>query len=152
MALTRRLAAAGRSRLRKTLRERLQRHRADEACSGCHDKIDPLGFALESFDAIGRIRDLDEAGARIDDAARTRDGHAFAGLSGLRSYLQGREPEFYNIFARKLIGYSLGRSVMPSDKLLIAEIQQKLLSGDGTFSSAVTAVVQSRQFGYRRND
>jgi len=136
----------------KTLRERLERHRADQACSVCHDKIDPLGFALESFDAIGRLRSVDESGAEIDNSAQTKDGKRFAGIAGLRTYLRGRDGEFLALFSRKLVGYALGRAVLPTDKLLINQMQQTLLSGDATFASAVTTLVQSRQFNERRND
>lgn len=136
----------------QTLRERLERHRADQACSGCHDKIDPLGFALESFDAIGRYRTSDETGGAIDDSAQTKDGKKFSGLAGLRSYLQDREREFLFLFSRKLLGYALGRTALPSDKPLLEEMHRGLSVGDGSFGGAVNVLVQSRQFKERRND
>ena len=136
----------------KTLREKLERHRGDQACSVCHDKIDPLGFALESFDAIGRRRRTDDSGAKIDDSAQTKDGKEIAGLAGLRTYLRGREAEFYTLFARKLVGYALGRAVLPTDRTLILDIQKALMSEDGNFASAVNTLVQSQQFQCRRND
>jgi hypothetical protein len=135
-----------------SLRERLARHRQDKACSVCHDRIDPLGFALEGFDPLGRFREKDEAGMSLDVMAETRDGRRFSGVAGLRGYLLGREDEFYRLFGRKLIGYALGRKVVPSDEPLIEEIAGRLRGGVGTFGDAVELVVASRQFLNRRND
>ena len=135
-----------------SLRERLARHRQDKACSVCHDRIDPLGFALEGFDPLGRVRDKDDAGARLDVEAEMRDGQRFSGLSGLRGYLLGREDEFYRLFSRKLLGYAFGRKVLPSDEPLIQEIVVRLKGGVGTIGDAVESVVLSRQFLNRRND
>ncbi len=135
-----------------SLRERLARHRQDKACSVCHDRIDPLGFALEGFDPLGRVRDKDDTGARLDVVAEMRDGQRFSGLAGLREYLLGREQEFYRLFSRKLIGYALGRKVVPSDEPLIREIVRRVKDEKGTFGDAVECVVLSRQFLNRRND
>jgi len=135
-----------------TVRQKLEAHRADKACASCHDKIDPLGFALEGFDAIGRFREKDESGLAIDDSGSLKDGSSFRGLDGLRGYLATRDREFNELFARKLIGYSLGRSIMPSDQILISSISDALKKSGGTFSAAVVAIVQSKQFRYRRNE
>ena len=135
-----------------TVRERLARHRQDKACSVCHDRIDPLGFALEAFDPLGRERDKDDTGGQLDVVSETKDGRKFRGLTGLRDYLLEREDEFYRLFSRKLIGYALGRKVMPSDEPLIREIVGKLKVGEGTFGDAIEAVVMSRQFLNRRNE
>ncbi len=136
----------------KSLRERLERHRADKACSVCHDKIDPLGFALEDFDAVGRLRTKDEAGVAIDDTGLLKDGTKLTGLDGLRNYLATRENDFEALLCRKLVGFAVGRQVMPTDRPLIDEMQQNLRSSEGRFSSAVLSVVQSKQFQYRRNE
>jgi mono/diheme cytochrome c family protein len=135
-----------------TVREKLEAHRADKACASCHDKIDPLGFALEGFDALGRFRDKDENGLAIDDIGSLKDGTTMEGIEGLRSYLAKHDREFNQVLARKLIGYSLGRSVLASDKVLIEEISSLLKSSDGKFSTAVLAIVKSPQFLNRRND
>ena len=136
----------------KSLRERLERHRADKACASCHDRIDPLGFALEGFDPIGRIRKTDETGAPVDDSAQAKDGNKFKGIAGLRDYLKVREPEFNGQFCRKLLGYALGRIVLPTDKLLLEEMKTQLQSSDPTFAGAVLAITQSRQFQNRRGE
>ncbi len=135
-----------------TVRQKLEAHRADKACASCHDKIDPLGFALEGFDAIGRFREKDESGLAIDDTGSLKDGTNFKGIEGLSDYLYTRDKEFNDLLARKLIGYSLGRSVMPSDKVLISSIGESLQKSGDRFSAAVLEIVKSRQFQYRRNE
>ena len=135
-----------------TLRSRLELHRADKACASCHDKIDPLGFALEGFDAIGRTRAKDEAGQPIDDSAQWKNGPSFKGLDGLRTFLASREGEFTEHFCKMLVGYALGRNVLPTDKPLIATMKAELAKNDGRISAAILTVAQSRQFQNRRAD
>ncbi|WP_206026133.1 DUF1592 domain-containing protein [Roseimicrobium sp. ORNL1] len=132
-----------------TVREMLELHRASKACSSCHDRIDPLGFALENFDALGRFRDKDEAGLPLDTSAQVK-GTKFTGFAGLREYLSSHENQFSSQFARKLLGYALGRSVMPSDKQLLKTITAKTMASDSHFSAAVLEIVNSRQFLNRR--
>lgn len=135
-----------------SVRERLEVHREDKACSSCHDKIDPLGFALESFDAIGRFRDKDEDGLPIDTSGSLKDGTTFVGIHGLRDYLASHDRQFNEIFSRKLIGFSLGRSILASDKKLIDSMHDAMAKSDGRFSAAVLTLAKSRQFQYRRNE
>jgi hypothetical protein len=135
-----------------SLREALMQHRADKACSVCHDRLDPLGFALESFDPIGRFRTGDEAGGKIDDTGELKDGTKFQGLAGLRDYLKKNEANLTAQFCRKLLGYALGRQTMPSDKALITQMQTSLKKNNGKFSAAVLEVVHSRQFLNRRSE
>lgn len=136
----------------KTLRARLEMHRQDKACASCHDKIDPLGFALESFDAIGRLRTMDESGSPVDDSAKTKDGSTFKGPAGLREHLKKRELEFFAVFCRKLTGYALGRTIQPSDQPLLDAMRERIQKEDGTFESALLLLVQSKQFTHRRNE
>jgi hypothetical protein len=133
-----------------SLREALMQHRADSACAVCHERIDPLGFALESYDPIGRFRPTDEAGGKIDDTGEMMDGTQFTGLPGLRDYLQKNEPQFLTQFTRKLLGYALGRQTLPSDKKLLQQMQSSLKAQNGKFSAAVLEIVKSRQFLNRR--
>lgn len=135
-----------------SLREALMIHRTDQACAVCHERIDPLGFALESFDPIGRFRTADETGGKIDDTGELKDGTKFQGLAGLRGYLKKNEANFNAQFCRKLLGYALGRQTLPSDKALIAHMQDSLKKNGGKFSAAVLDVVNSRQFLNRRNE
>jgi hypothetical protein len=135
----------------KSLRERLEGHRADKACAACHDKIDPLGFALERFDPIGRERKNDDSGAAIDDSAKFKDS-SFAGPKGLREFLKEHRSDFNTIFSRKLLGYALGRSVLPTDKLLLERMKKQLQHEQATFADAILSVVESPQFQYRRSE
>lgn len=133
-----------------SLREALMQHRTDSACAVCHERIDPLGFALESYDPIGRFRPTDEAGGKIDDTGEMMDGTKFQGLAGLRDYLKKNEPQFLTQFTRKLLGYALGRQTLPSDKKLLQQMQASLKANNGHFSAAVLEIVKSRQFLNRR--
>jgi hypothetical protein len=135
-----------------SLREALLKHREDLACAVCHDRIDPLGFALESFDPIGRRRAVDDAGGAIDDTGELRDGTTFKGMAGLRGYLAKNRGPFLRQFSRKLLGYALGRSVLPGDQELLGRLTARLDSEDGTVSAAVVEIVSSRQFLHRRNE
>ena len=130
-----------------TVRQMVERHRSLPGCATCHDRIDPLGLALESFDAIGRRRTRDLAGRPVDAGVELQPGVEFRDLSGLRTYLleQWRE-EFLRNFCRKLLGYALGRSVEVSDEGLLDEVLQSLESADFRFSAAVATIVQSTQF------
>jgi hypothetical protein len=133
-----------------SLREALMQHRTDSACAVCHERIDPLGFALESYDPIGCFRPTDEAGGKIDDTGEMMDGTKFTGLPGLRDYLKKNEPQFLTQFTRKLLGYALGRQTLPSDKKLLQQMQGSLKAQNGKFSAAVLEIVKSRQFLNRR--
>ncbi|MGE9267233.1 MAG: DUF1592 domain-containing protein [Verrucomicrobiales bacterium] len=135
-----------------TLREKLEKHRDHKACASCHDKIDPLGFSLESFDSIGRWREVDETGRQIDASGALKDGTKLDGLSGLRAYLATREKDFARLFSRKLLAYALGREILASDQLLLEEMTGRLSSGEGRFSEAVELIVRSPQFRNRRDD
>jgi hypothetical protein len=135
-----------------SLREALMQHRTDSACAVCHERIDPLGFALESYDPIGRFRPTDEAGGKIDDTGEMMDGTKFTGFPGLRDYLKKNEPQFLTQFTRKLLGYSLGRQTLPSDKKLLQQMQTSLKANGGKFSAAVLEIVKSRQFLNRRGE
>jgi len=117
---------------------------------GCHCRIDPLGFALENFDPIGRWREQDEAGLPLDTSARVKGGAPFTGFEGLRGYLRTQQPQFARHFSRKLLGYALGRQVLPTDKALLQEMQSAAGGDDGRFSAAILRVVESRQFLNKR--
>jgi hypothetical protein len=113
----------------------------------CHRRIDPLGFALESYDAIGRLREKDLADRPIDTLTTSPEGNELEGLDGLRDYLLTvRGDAFTRQFCKKLLGYSLGRSVQLSDEPLLAELQAKARSEDSTLADLVEMIVLSRQF------
>lgn len=123
-----------------TERQLIERHSSDAKCSGCHQRIDPFGFALEGFDAIGRAR-------TADTHAALPDGTVLEGLDGLRAYLlHTRRDDFLKQFCRKLLGYALGRSVQLSDKPLIESMLAQLKANEFRVSAAIEAVVRSEQF------
>lgn len=125
-------------------RQLIERHSSDPACARCHARIDPFGFALEGFDAIGRARDA-------DSATVLADGTALAGIDGLRTYLRDtRREDFLRQFCRKLLGYALGRSVQLSDKPLIDEILAALAANDYRVGIAFDLIVRSPQFTHVR--
>lgn len=130
-----------------SVRELVERHSSDPRCAGCHVRVDPFGFALEHFDAIGRFRERDPAGREFETRSLLRDGTAIEGLEGLRSHLlSDRRDAVIRQFCRKLLGYALGRSVRLSDEPLLDEMQQRLREQDYRFSVAVETIVRSRQF------
>ena len=132
------------------IRERLKAHRAAAACAACHDRIDPLGFALEGFDVLGRSRDRDDASAPLDLSAEFVDGSTFTGFEGLRGFLADRRDLVMLQFCRKLLGYALGRAVLPTDLPLVESLRDRILEQDSGISAAVLGIVQSRQFLNRR--
>ena len=129
-----------------SVRSLVERHTRDAKCATCHARIDPIGFSLEGYDAIGRRREKDTGGHPVDAGATMQDGTAFAGLDGLRTYLlTERREAVARQFSRKLLGYALGRGVRLSDDPLLDEMT-RLVAGGGRFGAAVEAVVRSRQF------
>jgi hypothetical protein len=133
-----------------TVRQLVERHRADAGCASCHAKIDPYGFALEAYDPIGRLRDKDLNGKPIDARADLKDGESFEGLTGLQNHLLQHQDEFLKQFCRKLLGYALGRTVELSDEPLLDEMQTQLKKNEYRFSSAVVSIVNSSQFRRHR--
>lgn len=135
-----------------TERQLIERHSSDAACAKCHQRMDPLGFALEGFDAIGRRRQRDAAGLPIDAKTKLPDGSVIEGLTGLRNYLlEKRRDAFLRQFCRKLLGYAIGRELQLSDEPLLTEIQERLAKNNYRFSAVVEAIVLSNQFRKIRN-
>ena len=108
-----------------SLREALEQHRANAACAVCHDRLDPLGFALESFDAVGRKR-VTEHGLEVDDTGSLPDGTVVDGIDGLRNVLMMRKDEFVETFAEKLLTYAIGRGLEPSDRSTLRRFAEQL--------------------------
>ena len=130
-----------------TERQLIERHSSDTACATCHARIDPFGFALEHFDAIGRHRGEDAAGLSIDARTTLPDGTAIDGLAGLRDYLlEQRREQFLRQFCRKLLGYAIGRELQLSDRPLVDAMLDRLAENDFRFSVAVETIVASQQF------
>jgi hypothetical protein len=130
-----------------TVRQLVEKHTSDPKCAVCHRRIDPYGFSLEAFDAIGRHREKDLGDRPVETRVKTMDGSEFDGLDGLRNYLlTKRRDTFLRQFSRKLLGYALGRSVQLSDDPLLAEMQTDLAAHGYKINTAVEKIVLSRQF------
>ncbi len=132
-----------------SLRQRLEVHRSNPACANCHAKMDPIGFALENFDAIGRFRTRD-GNFDIDAAGELPDGTRFSGAPDLKTVILGRKQEFARCVCEKLLIYALGRGLEYYDRPVVESILQASEQQDYRFSSIVTGIVQSEAFRLRR--
>lgn len=131
-----------------TLKARLEAHKRNATCAACHLRIDPLGFPLESFDAVGRWRNSYSDGKPVEVTATSFEGKTLDGASGLAAYLQDNEPQVLKNLSHKLIGYALGRTVLASDKLLVDDMVKA--GGNATFSQLIVRIATSPQFRYRK--
>ena len=144
------LPAGGEAGEPRTVRERLAQHRANPACAACHAPMDPLGFALENFDAIGRWRTSD-AGFPVDASAVLADGlTTFDGPGGLRRVLLDRSGQFVETVTEKLLVYALGRGVEHHDRPVIRAIVRAAAEDDHRWSSLILGIVESAPFRMRR--
>ena len=135
-----------------SVRERLERHRENAVCASCHAPMDPLGFALDHFDAIGRWRAAGEAGEPIDASGVFPDGTAFRGLSGLREVLLDRRAQFVRTVVEKLTTYALGRGLEHYDMPAVRRIVREAEADDYRWSSLVLGIVRSLPFRMRRSE
>jgi len=133
-----------------SMRERMVEHRANPACAGCHQLMDPIGLSTENFDAIGRWRIKDESGAPVDASGGLIDGSAFDGVTGLRRALLNRPEQFVTTFTEKLMTYAIGRGVDPSDGPAVRAIVRQSREAGYRFSSVILGIVQSAPFQMRR--
>jgi hypothetical protein len=134
-----------------SLREAMTRHRASPACAGCHARMDPIGFAMENFDAIGRWRERDTTnGEAIDVTGVFPDGTKFEGITGLKQVLLRQPEQFVGTIAEKLLMYALGRNVQYYDAPAVRGILRDAAAQNYTFSSLVLGVVKSRPFLMRQ--
>jgi hypothetical protein len=131
-----------------SVRERLAEHRANAACASCHQLIDPPGFSLEHFDAVGRWRTIDE-GSPIDATGGLPDGSEFTGVVGLERALLERPELFVGTLAEKLLTFALGRGVEPGDAPAIRQIVREAHAADNRFSSLIVAIANSTPFQMR---
>jgi hypothetical protein len=133
-----------------SMRERLAMHRDNPACSGCHKLMDPTGFSLENFDAVGRWR-TSEDGLPIDAAGGLPDGSSFEGAAGLRQALLRKPDLFVSTFTEKLLIYALGRGVEYYDAPAVRKIVAEARSHDYRFSFVILGIVKSTPFQMRRS-
>lgn len=130
-----------------TLRQRLEKHRENPDCASCHDRMDPLGFGLENFDAIGLWRS-EEGGQPIDSAGKLPSGESFEGSAGLKKILIARKDEFYRHVARKMVGFALGRELNKFDQCVIDKSVERL-KHEGHASVILEEIFLSYAFQHR---
>ena len=133
-----------------SIRERMAEHRKNPACSGCHQLMDPVGFSLENYDAVGRWRTVDD-GKPIDVAGSLPDGSKFEGASGLQKALLSRPENFATTLTEKLLTYGLGRGVEHHDAPAVRKIVREARNSDFRFSSFILGIVNSTPFQMRRS-
>ena len=136
---------------RPTLREQMEQHRKNPACSSCHAMIDPPGFALEHFDAIGRWRDVDASFNDIDASGVLPDGRAFDGVAGFRAALTDKPEQFVTTVTEKLMTYALGRGLDYYDMPTLRRIVREAATSDYRFHAVILGIVTSDPFLMRRS-
>ena len=147
----------------KSVREQMQQHRQSPACAGCHSVMDPLGFSLENFDALGRWRAIDATGALeeppagspppgtpIDASGTLPDGTDFSGAAGLRGLLLERRDAFIGTLAERLLMYALGRPVEYYDMPTVRQVLKEAAEQDYRWSTLIGAIARSAPFQTRR--
>ena len=135
-----------------TVRDRLARHRESPACSVCHAPMDPLGLALENYNAVGQWRTTGEAELPIDSSGNLPDGTVFEGPLGLRTLLLERRDQFVGTFTEKLLAYALGRGPEYYDRPTVRAITRAAASDNYRWSSIIVGIVQSTPFRMRRSE
>jgi len=133
-----------------TMRQRTEAHRVNPACAACHVQMDPIGFALENFDGVGRWR-TSEGGVAIDVSGEFPDGTRFDGPVELRKVLVGRQEQLAQTVTEKLLTYALGREVEAYDMPAVRKILREAAPGDYRWSSLISGVIESVPFQMRRS-
>jgi hypothetical protein len=132
-----------------SLRQRLEKHRADPSCANCHKRMDPIGFAFENYDAVGAWRDRDGAHP-IETAASLPDGSSFQGPVELKALLLSRKDDFVRCLTEKMTTYALGRGVEYYDASTVKSIRAALAERGYRISTLVTEIARSYPFQHRR--
>jgi cytochrome c5 len=132
---------------RRSVRERLEAHRKNAACAVCHVRMDPLGFSLENFDALGKWRETSD-GTPIDASASLPDGSRFQGVRGLRALLVSHREDFVRTFTDRLLSYAIGRGTEAYDGPAVRKIVRDAAADDHRWSAIVIGIVKSVPFGW----
>jgi hypothetical protein len=130
-------------------RERLAQHSKNAACASCHQLMDPVGFAFENFDAVGRWRTHEE-GVPVDAEGGLPDGSRFTGIDPLEEGLVKRPELFVGTLTEKMMTFALGRGIEPYDGPAIRKILREAKKREYRFSAVVVGIVQSKPFTMRR--
>ena len=139
------LKDAGMDGAPRSLRERMEVHRKNPACASCHQRMDPIGFALENFDADGKWRTASD-GEQIDAAASLPDGTRFEGVNGLRALLVSHQEDFVRTLSAKLLAYAVGRGLAYYDQPAVRKIARDAARHDYRWSSIIGGIVNSTPF------
>ena len=134
-----------------SLREQLELHRKNSICASCHVRMDPLGFGLENFDAVGAWRTKDGE-FPINASGTLPDGRSFTGPQGLKSILKAQPDTFTESLTRKMLMYALGRGLETSDDGAVKEIVREVAADNYRMSSLILGIVNSRPFQKRRGE
>lgn len=137
------------SKVPKTVRAQLELHRKNQPCAGCHRVIDPVGFALENFDSVGRWRSTGADGAPLDVAGTLADGTKVNGPVALRQAILSRPDAFVTVVTKRMLTYALGRGLEPDDMPVVRRIVRKAAQNGYELSSIVTGIVESAPFQMR---
>lgn len=140
------LEKAGKSDKGQTMRQILMRHRADPACSACHNLMDPIGFGLENFDWMGRWRDAESNGQPLDASGQLPSGEKFNGVVELREVLLAHKEEFLRHLTGKVLGYALGRGMQDGDQCTIQKLVDSLSRNNYEARRLIREVVLSTPF------
>ena len=134
-----------------TLRQRMEQHRANPACAACHARMDPIGFGLENYDAVGKWR-IADGDTPVDASGVLPDGAKFSGPAQLKRVLMGKKTLFVHCLANKLMTYALGRGLERTDRCNLDDIVKSTQKDGDRFSALVAAIVQSSPFREQRRD
>jgi hypothetical protein len=134
-----------------SLRKQMETHRTNPVCASCHSRMDPLGFALENYDAIGRWRTQD-GGFPVDASGVLPSGRSFSSPAEMRRVLIEMLPDFSRCLTEKMLTYALGRGLAPFDRAAVRGIAKKVGESNYGFQTLVLEVVRSQPFQYRRGE
>lgn len=135
----------------KSFREQMAQHAADASCATCHKRIDPLGYGLENFNAVGQWRTDAGGGLPLDATGQLPTGERFNGAGELKKVILAKQDQFKRNVVEQMLTYALGRELGHYDELTIREVMAAMEKGDHRFSALVNAVVKSLPFQYRKD-
>jgi hypothetical protein len=133
-----------------TLRQRTELHRTNPVCANCHQTLDPIGFGLENFDAIGRWRNQEENGASIDASGELPSGERFSSPQELKAIIASRSDDFSRNLVQRLLAYALCRRLEGYDEVVVDALMQDIAADGYRMQTLIGAVVTSYPFTHRR--
>jgi len=133
-----------------TLRQRTELHRTNATCANCHKILDPIGFGLENFDAIGRWREQDESGGPVDAAGELPGGKRFASPKELKAIIASREEDLSRNLTEKILAYALCRQLDGYDQIVVDQLHDAIAADGHKMQTLVSGIVTSYPFLNRR--